>query len=167
MITTIILLIILIKLISFKVFLGFMATYSFIYLYIKYMKEEALIRGEKGNIINQEEIATATGKQSEHIRMKFHYHKHKGQVAEGEVAIDTYGIGKKGEMMTEASAESSTEHHQKASSGSHTERFMKSTVTIRKIIVRKTLSTTKNELIIKKSRILKTKKIVTIKSAII
>jgi len=148
-------------------FLGFMATYSFLYLFVKYMKEEALIRGEKGNIINQEEIATAAGKQSEYIHMKLHYHKHKGQVGEGEVAIDTFGVDKQGELMNETSTKSSTEHHQKASSGSHTERFMKSTVTIRKIIVRKTLSTTKNELIIKKSRILKTKKIVTIKSAII
>jgi len=46
-------------------------------------------------------------------------------------------------------------------------RFVKSTVTIKKIIIKKTQTSTKDQLIIQKSQIMKTKKIVTIKSSFI
>jgi len=181
MFTTIILIIILIKFIGLKVFLGFLATYSFLYLYIKFLKEG---KG-KGSMVFQDHVADVTDattayssstlptqKQQgqQQLRMKFHYHKHKGQAGKGEVAIS---IGKKGDGkgITEKSDLSSThqqsQQQKHTSSGSHTEHFIKSTVTIRKIIERQTLSTTKNQLIVKKSRILKTKKIVTIKSTLL
>ncbi|ORY57629.1 hypothetical protein LY90DRAFT_701613 [Neocallimastix californiae] len=46
-------------------------------------------------------------------------------------------------------------------------KFIKSTITVKKTIVKKTFSSSKDVLIIKKSKIMKTKKIVTIKPALI
>jgi hypothetical protein len=63
--------------------------------------------------------------------------------------------------------ETSTSTDERASASNCKDKLIKSTVTIRKIIVRRTLSSTHDQLIIRKSRVMQTKKIVTIRSALI
>ncbi|OUM64409.1 hypothetical protein PIROE2DRAFT_8797 [Piromyces sp. E2] len=67
----------------------------------------------------------------------------------------------------EATGNTTTPNKRATTTTSQKDKLIKSTVTIRKIIVRRTLSSTSDQLIIKKSRVMQTKKIVTIRSALI
>ncbi|ORX84274.1 hypothetical protein BCR32DRAFT_291423 [Anaeromyces robustus] len=152
MITTILLLILLIKLISFKGFLIFLAGYSLIYLLIKFINDETVKEPMYMHIHKHE------------IQQRYRNHTAQGTTISSSIK-PFYGKEIKKEMNI--SGQKKKQKHDImdiSSSKTGKNKFLKSTVTIKKIIVRKTLSSTKNELIIKKSKIMKTKKIITIKN---
>ncbi|ORY39449.1 hypothetical protein LY90DRAFT_704294 [Neocallimastix californiae] len=142
MVSTIILFILLIKLISLKGFFIFLTFYSVMF-FVKFLNDESLFAYQM-----QMNKPSENDKNKLYTEFKGDYEPTKDTISDMKVSSEPKEV--KDDIYIK-----------------NKNQFIKSTVTIKKIIVKKTLSSSKDVLIIKKSKNYENKKIVTIKHALI